>query len=121
MYKEEIMDHNKRPRNTGTLDTDIWAEGENTSCGDKVKVYLEIEDGKIQDIRHETEGCAICTAVTSILSEELLDKNVSDVEGFEKDYVLDFVGDISPMRLKCAMLGLMTVQKALQEYSSCQN
>ncbi|MFB6100788.1 MAG: iron-sulfur cluster assembly scaffold protein [Candidatus Nanohalobium sp.] len=115
MYKEQILDHNKRPRNTGPLDTDIWAEGENTSCGDKVKVYLEVEDGKIQDMKHETEGCAICTAVTSILSEELPGKKVSEVENLDKDYVLDFVGDISPMRLKCAMLGLLTVQEALEE------
>jgi nitrogen fixation NifU-like protein len=115
MYREEIMDHYRRPRNTGSLDTDVWAEGENTSCGVRVKVYLEIENEEIWNMKHETEGCAICTAVTSILSERLPGKKVQEIESLEKDYVLDFVGDISPMRLKCAMLGLLTVQEALEE------
>lgn len=113
MYREEILDHNKRPRNTGNLETDFQAEGENESCGDKVKVYLEVEDGKIRDMRHETEGCAICTAMTSILSKELPGREISEVRELNEKYVLDFIGDISPIRVKCATLGLSTVQEAL--------
>ena len=110
------MDHNKRPRNTGELDTGISAEGENASCGDEVKVYLQVEDDKIQNLKHETEGCAICTAMISILSEDFKHKEVTEVREMGKEYVKDFVGDISPMRMKCATLGLMTIQEALQDY-----
>jgi len=116
MYREEILDHYKRPRNKGSMDTEIEAEGENTSCGDNTHIYFEVENGEILEIMHETEGCAICTAAVSILSEELTGKKVDEAESLERDWMLERLGvDISPMRMKCAMLGLKTAQKAFQK------
>ncbi len=114
MYREEIMDHYKRPRNTGKLDTEFEAEGENASCGDKVHVYAEIEDGEIADFKHQTEGCAICTAATSILSEKAVGMKVEEINELDKGWIIDELGiDVSPMRVKCAVLGLKTLQNAL--------
>lgn len=114
MYRDEILDHYKRPRNEGQLDTKYEAEGENPSCGDDTHIYLEVENGEVIDFRHSTEACAICTAGVSILSEEIVDRKISEVRELDKDWMIDRLGiDISPMRMKCALLGLETVQKAL--------
>lgn len=116
MYRDEILDLYKNPRNEGTLETDIELEGENPSCGDKTHIYIEVEDGKIRDIKHETDGCAISTAAISIVSDELKGRDVEEVKALDKDWMIDRMGiEVSPMRVKCAVLGLKTVQKALDE------
>ena len=116
MYREEIMDHYKRPRNTGKLERGVEAEGENASCGDKVHVYAEVENGEVSDFKHVTEGCAICTAATSILSEKAVGMSVDQVSGLDRDWIIDELGiDVSPMRVKCAVLGLRTLQDALEK------
>jgi len=108
------MDHYKRPRNTGKIENGLEAEGENASCGDKVHVYTNVDDGVVSDFKHETEGCAICTAATSILSEKIVGKSVSEVGDLDRDWIIDELGiDVSPMRVKCAVLGLRTLQDAL--------
>jgi len=77
---------------------------------------VEVENGKISDIKHETDGCAICTAGVSIISDDLKGKKIEDVEQLDRDWMVDTLGiDISPMRMKCAVLGLKTVQKALEK------
>ncbi|MFB6204345.1 MAG: iron-sulfur cluster assembly scaffold protein [Candidatus Nanohaloarchaea archaeon] len=117
MYREEILDHYKNPRNEGTLDG-LKQEGVNPSCGDNTTIYLELERSEIKDVKHETDGCAISTAGISILSEELPGMKVEDVLGKDREWMLDLMGvDVSPMRVKCAMLGLKTVQKALEQTS----
>jgi nitrogen fixation NifU-like protein len=116
MYREEVMDHYKRPRNTGKLERGVEAEGENASCGDKVHVYAQVENGEVSDFKHETEGCAICTAATSILSEKAVGMRVDQVSGLDRDWIIDELGiDVSPMRVKCAVLGLRTLQDALKK------
>ena len=116
MYREEIMDHYKRPRNTGKLEKGIEAKGENASCGDKVHVYAEVENGEVSKFKHETEGCAICTAATSILSEKVVGMNLDQVSDLDHDWIIDELSiDVSPMRVKCAVLGLKTLQDALEK------
>ncbi|MFB6192883.1 MAG: iron-sulfur cluster assembly scaffold protein [Candidatus Nanohaloarchaea archaeon] len=116
MYREEILDHYKRPRNEGSLDTEYEAEGDNSSCGDKTTIYMDIEDGLIQEIKHKTDGCAISTASTSILSKELVGMEVEEVKDLETEWIQDKLGiELSPMRVKCAALPLKTVQEALED------
>lgn len=114
MYRDEILDLYKNPRNTGSLNTEYHAEGDNPSCGDHTHVYLEIEDNKINEIKHETDGCAISTAAISIVSDELKGRDIDEVKELDKDWMLEKLGiEVSPMRIKCALLGLKTVQDAL--------
>ena len=116
MYREEILDLYRKPRNEGSLETEYRAEGENRSCGDHTEVFLELEDGSVSRARHQTDGCAICTAATSIVSEELEGMKTTKVRDLDKDWIIDELGiDISPMRTKCAVLGLKTFQKALEK------
>jgi len=114
MYREEILDLYKNPQNTGTLEGALEADGDNPSCGDSTRFYVKVEDGKVSDIKHETEACAICTAACSITSEKLKGKEVREVKNLGKDWILDELDvEISPMRVKCAVLGLKTIQEAL--------
>jgi len=115
MYREDILDLYKNPRNEGKLEDALEEEGENPSCGDHTHIYVEIEDGKVVDVKHETDGCAISTAAVSIATEELKGMTVEEVKQLDRDWMLDKVEvDISPMRVKCAVLGLKTVQAALK-------
>ncbi|MGB0743364.1 MAG: Fe-S cluster assembly sulfur transfer protein SufU [Opitutales bacterium] len=78
LYQSIILDHNKRPRNYGALpDATHQAEGYNPLCGDKVNVYLNIENAVIRDIQFESASCAICKASASIMAQELKGKNLS--------------------------------------------
>jgi nitrogen fixation NifU-like protein len=114
MYRDEILDLYKNPRNEGELDTEHKAEGENSSCGDSTEIFVEVEDGKVEDVKHRTEGCAISTASVSILTDEIKEMKVEEVKGLDKDWMLGKLGiEVSPMRMKCALLGLETAQKAL--------
>ncbi len=116
MYRDEILDHYKNPRNLGTLENALEAEGENSSCGDHCHVYVHVEDGELKEMRHETDGCAISTAGASVLSEEIEGVDVDRVKELNRDWMIDKLGiEISPMRVKCAVLGLKTVQEALEK------
>ncbi|MFB6199441.1 MAG: iron-sulfur cluster assembly scaffold protein [Candidatus Nanohaloarchaea archaeon] len=117
MYRDEILDLYKHPRNAGSLEhPDFEAEGENPSCGDHIVVGFNVEDGEIEEMRHETDGCAICTAAASILTEEVQGMSLEELEGLDRDWMLEKLGiEVSPMRVKCAMLGLNVVQDALDD------
>lgn len=118
MYKEDILDLYKNPRNEGELENAIHEKGENSSCGDQLDIFVEMEDGKISDVKHKTDGCTISTAAASILTDEIKGMEVEEVLDLDRDWMLDRLGiEVSPMRVKCAVLGLKTVQKALQDSS----
>lgn len=114
MYRDEILDLYKNPRNEGTIDTEYHAEGDNPSCGDHTHIYLDVEDDIIKEIRHETDGCAISTSAISIASDKLKGKTIEEIKELDKDWMIDKLGiEISPMRIKCALLGLKTIQDAV--------
>lgn len=115
MYQDEILDLYKNPRNEGELETGYKAEGENSSCGDSTEIFVEIEDGKVSNVKHKTEGCAISTASISILTDEIEGMTVEEVESLDRDWMLEKLGiEVSPMRVKCAVLGMKTVQEAIK-------
>ncbi len=117
MYRDEILDLYKRPRNEGEIECpDCKSDGENPSCGDHTHIDIRLEGGELAEIKHQTDGCAISTAAISILSEELQGMSVEDVMALEKDWMLEKLDiEISPMRMKCALLGLETVQEAIDK------
>lgn len=117
MYRDEILELYKRPRNEGVFENpDFEEEGENPSCGDHADISLKVEEGVVEDARHETDGCAICTAASSVLTEEVEGMTLEEVEQLDKDWILDKLGiEVSPMRVKCAMLGLKTAQEAIEK------
>ena len=119
MYREVILDHYKNPRGHGVLeDADAEAEGQNPLCGDEVSIYVAFgEDGEtINEIKFAGRGCAISQAATSMLMEMAKGRTADQVATLDKDELLDEIGvPLTPVRLKCAMLGLTTLKVALHK------
>jgi nitrogen fixation protein NifU and related proteins len=115
-YREVILDHYKNPRNYGTIDEPhAHAEGQNPLCGDEVAIDLKFDgDDKITDVKFSGRGCAISQAATSMLTEHLKGKTVAQAAALDKQTLLDDVGiPLTPIRLKCALLGLGVLKVAL--------
>ena len=119
MYREVILDHYKNPRGHGVIDAaDAEAEGENPLCGDEVAIYVRFgEDGDtIDEVKFSGRGCAISQAATSMLTEMVTGKSATAVATLDKDELLEEIGiPLTPIRLKCAMLGLTTLKVALHK------
>jgi nitrogen fixation protein NifU and related proteins len=119
LYREVILDHYKNPRGHGLLDhPDAEAEGQNPLCGDEVSIYVAFgEDGDtIDEVKFSGRGCAISQAATSMLTEMVKGRSATEVATLPRDELLDEIGiPLTPVRLKCALLGLSTLKLALHK------
>jgi nitrogen fixation NifU-like protein len=115
LYRDFILDHYRNPRNAGTLETpDATFEDNNPLCGDKIRMDVKLRDGLVADIKFRGRGCAISQASASLLTESVKGKTLADVSKIGKEEVLENLGiKISPVRLKCALLGLKVLKLAL--------
>ncbi|TAM83967.1 MAG: SUF system NifU family Fe-S cluster assembly protein [Acidobacteria bacterium] len=136
LYQEVILDHSKKPRNYRVLEgAGHQAEGYNPLCGDRITIYVKIENGRINDLSFQGSGCAISTSSASLLTETLKGKTLDEADAlFEKFHALvtgeangDQTGDASlgkltvfsgvaefPVRVKCATLAWHTLRSALK-------
>ncbi len=119
LYREVILDHYKNPRGHGELpNADATADGQNPLCGDEVSIYVAFgEDGDtIEDVKFNGRGCAISQAATSMLTEMVKGRSASEVAALPRDDLLEEIGiPLTPIRLKCALLGLSTLKLALHK------
>ncbi len=116
LYADNILDHYKHPRNTGSLTDAISHREENISCGDDLIIDLTIDDGKIKDLKWRGQGCAISQAAMSLMSEELIGMTVAKAETFKPDDVYKLLRvPVGPRRFKCALLGLHTFLNTLRK------
>ena len=117
MYREVILDHYKSPRGHGLIEgADVQAEGQNPLCGDEVTISVKFAaDGEtIEGIGFEGRGCAISQAATSMLTEIVKGRSATDVATLPKEELLEEIGiPLTPIRLKCALLGLGVLKVAL--------
>ena len=115
LYRDYILEHYRRPHNFGVIeDADASYEGANPLCGDRITLMLGVKDGIVDRVAFTGRGCAISQASASLLTDEIKGKPVAQVAALSGDDVLELLGiDISPARLKCAMLSLDTLQEAL--------
>jgi nitrogen fixation NifU-like protein len=111
-YREFILDHYKNPRNFGRLEgADITHEEYNPLCGDLVGMDFRVREGVIEDVRFHGRGCAISQASASLMTERLMGMRLDDARQISRDDVLEQLGiDISPARLKCALLSLKVLK-----------
>jgi nitrogen fixation NifU-like protein len=119
LYREIILDHYKNPRGHGLLDDpDAQAEGQNPLCGDEVSIYVAFDsDGDtIDEVKFSGRGCAISQAATSMLTEIVRGRSATEVATLPRDELLEEIGiPLTPVRLKCALLGLSTLKLALHK------
>jgi nitrogen fixation protein NifU and related proteins len=119
LYREVILDHYKNPRGHGLIeDADAEAEGQNPLCGDEVSIYVAFgEDGDtIEEVKFSGRGCAISQAATSMLTELVQGRSAHEVAALPREELLDEIGiPLTPVRLKCALLGLSTLKLALHK------
>ncbi|MDQ3586933.1 MAG: SUF system NifU family Fe-S cluster assembly protein [Actinomycetota bacterium] len=114
LYRDNILDHYKHPRNFGTLEPhDLDWHDHNPLCGDELGVHVAVEGGKVADLRFHGQGCAISQAAASIASEELIGKRLEELPELSADWLIELLGiDISPTRRKCALLSLKVMRGA---------
>jgi nitrogen fixation protein NifU and related proteins len=119
LYREVILDHYKNPRGHGVIEgADAAAEGQNPLCGDEVAIYVALgEDGEtIDEIKFSGRGCAISQAATSMLTEMVQGRKASEIAAMPRDELLEEIGiPLTPIRLKCALLGLGVLKVALHK------
>ncbi|SNZ17175.1 nitrogen fixation protein NifU [Natronoarchaeum philippinense] len=120
MYRQQILDHYKNPRNYGELEDPTYTHvGENPMCGDEIRMDVEIDEdaGEIERVAFQGDGCAISQASASMLSSELQGKSVETLMEMDRDDVTEMLGvDISPMRVKCAVLAEKVAQDGYEIY-----
>ena len=119
LYREIILDHYKNPRGHGAIpDADASADGQNPLCGDEVSIFVSFgeDDDTIDDVKFSGRGCAISQAATSMLMEMVKGRSATAVAAMPKEELLEEIGiPLTPVRLKCAMLGLTTLKVALHK------
>jgi nitrogen fixation NifU-like protein len=117
LYRDYILEHYRHPHNFGVLETPTSKyEGANPLCGDRITMMLGIADGVVKEVAFTGRGCAISQASASLLTDEIKGKTVEEVEKMTPEDVLDLIGvEISPARLKCALLSLDTLSHALAD------
>jgi nitrogen fixation NifU-like protein len=117
LYRDYILEHYRRPHNFGVIeDPSASYEGANPLCGDRITMMLGVRDGIVERVGFTGRGCAISQASASLLTDEIKGKPVAQVAALASSDVLDLLGiDISPARLKCAILSLDTLQHALED------
>jgi nitrogen fixation NifU-like protein len=117
LYREVILDHYKNPRGHGVIeDADAHADGVNPLCGDEVSIYVQFaDDGEtVEEVKFSGRGCAISQASTSMLMEMVVGKTAQEIAQLPKEQLLEEVGiPLTPIRLKCALLGLGVLKVAL--------
>jgi nitrogen fixation NifU-like protein len=113
MYRQQILDHYRNPRNYGELEDPTFSHvGENTSCGDEIEVFVALdEDDRVEAVTFTGDGCAISQAAASLLSEEVKGKTIDQLYELDRDDVLELLGvEVTPMRIKCAVLAEKVIQ-----------
>lgn len=121
MYSQKLMDHFTNPRNVGEIpDADgIGTEG-NPVCGDVMKLYIKVQDGKIVDAKFKTFGCGAAIAVSSMITEMAKGKTIEEAMTITKEAVADALDGLPPQKMHCSNLGADALHKAIEDYKSKQ-
>ncbi|MEA3322699.1 MAG: SUF system NifU family Fe-S cluster assembly protein [Patescibacteria group bacterium] len=116
LYQEEILEHYHDPHNNGKLDNPTHERcANNPTCGDKICVTIDVINDVINDVNFEGEGCAISQAATSMITDKIKGGTVQDALDIKRDDMTELLGiEISIGRIRCALLGIETIQKALE-------
>lgn len=112
LYRENILDHYKRPSHKGTIESpDITYEDSNPLCGDVIRMDFRVKDGTIESVRFSGHGCSISQASADMLCEKIEGMSLEEAKKLSREDVLEMLGiELGPVRLKCGMLALKTLK-----------
>ena len=117
LYSEKVMDHFLHPRNVGVIeDADAVGEVGNAKCGDIMKMYLKIEDDVIQDVKFETFGCGSAIASSSMATEMIKGRPISEARQLTNKAVTEALDGLPAHKLHCSVLAEEAIQSALEDY-----
>jgi len=117
LYSEKVMDHFRNPRNVGEIaDADGVGEVGNAKCGDIMKMYLKIDDGIITDVKFETFGCGSAIATSSMATELIKGKPVSDALKLTNQAVVEALDGLPAHKIHCSVLAEEAVRAAIKDY-----
>lgn len=117
-YSEKVMDHFMNPRNVGVIDdaSGVGLVG-NAKCGDIMKVYLKIEDGRIEDAKFKTFGCGAAVATSSMATELVIGKTVQEALEVTNKAVMEALDGLPPVKVHCSCLAEEALHAALWDYA----
>ena len=117
LYSEKVMDHFRNPRNVGVIeDANGIGEVGNAKCGDIMKMYLKIGDGIVQDVKFETFGCGSAIASSSMATELIKGKPLSEVKKLTNQAVAEALDGLPDYKMHCSVLAEEAIRAALEDY-----
>ncbi len=117
MYSEKVIDHFINPRNVGELpDANGIGEVGNPKCGDIMKVYMKIKDNIIEDVRFQTFGCGAAVATSSMATELIKGKSLTDALSITNKAVMDALDGLPPAKVHCSVLAQEVIHNAIANY-----
>ncbi len=118
-YSELVLEHFSNPRNVGELeDPDGEGKAGNPVCGDEMSFQIKVEEGRIEDIRFRTFGCAAAIAVSSMMSEMAKGKSVEEAEEITNKDIAEALGGLPPVKMHCSNLGADALREAISNWRS---
>ncbi|HEX7524005.1 MAG TPA: Fe-S cluster assembly scaffold protein NifU [Candidatus Deferrimicrobium sp.] len=116
-YSEKVMDHFMNPRNVGEIDgADGVGEVGNPACGDMMRLYLKIEEGRVQDAKFRTFGCGAAIASSSMLTEMIKGKTVDEARAITNLQVAEALDGLPAVKIHCSVMAEQAVKSALDDY-----
>ncbi|MDR0897693.1 MAG: Fe-S cluster assembly scaffold protein NifU [Oscillospiraceae bacterium] len=117
MYSEQVMEHFENPRNVGEIEnpSGVGTVG-NAKCGDIMRMYLQVEDGIIKDVKFKTFGCGAAIATSSMATEMIKGKTIDEALALTNQAVADALGGLPPVKMHCSLLAEEAVKAAIEDY-----
>ena len=119
MYSEKVMDHFSNPRNVGQIDNaNAVGEVGNAKCGDIMKIYMDIQDDVIKDVKFKTFGCGAAIATSSMATEMVKGKTVDEALALTNKAVMEALDGLTKEKIHCSVLAEEAIQSAINDYRS---
>jgi len=116
-YSEKVMDHFMNPRNVGEIESaDGVGEVGNPACGDMMRLYLKIEEGRVRDAKFRTFGCGAAIASSSMLTEMVKGKTMDEARAITNQHVADALDGLPAVKIHCSVMAEQAVKSALDDY-----
>lgn len=119
MYSEQVMDHFENPRNVGEIENaDGVGNVGNAKCGDIMRIYLQVENDIITDVKFKTFGCGAAIATSSMATEMIKGKSIEEAKKLTNQAVAEALGGLPPVKMHCSLLAEEAVKAAIEEYQA---